>query len=601
MLRWSGEKTKLFAIWNREEDGRVLSQGGGVDRGNKEDIVYYNGGGSGEMGSGKERGRRRAELEENVCRAEFRFLPTVSSLFSDPYLVGDSPRDYHSLIASSQVRRRKLFSLSVFAFSACRFPNHITISDFVRASPNILMEVVKATLKRASAAHDSVAIRAENNCYSYTQLVSTACNICDQLCSSNLSNTECRDRTSLHTNTESKNLHGARVGILARPSAEFVAGILGTWLSGGVAVPLALSYPETELLHVMNDSDISIVLSTQEHQELMEKVTSKCEDPALILYTSGTTGKPKGVVHTHKGILSQVEFLPKFSVRGVWQRWRESYPADGSKSDNAITLFTGVPTMYTRLLQGYETMEPDLKTASAFAASQLRLMMCGSSALPYPVMKHWEEITGHRLLERYGMTEFVMALSNPLHGTRKAGTVGQPLPRVEVKIVGEDGTISDGVGELCVRSPSQFKEYWKQPKVTQESFIDGGFFKTGDTVMVDEDGYYIILGRSNADIMKVGGYKLSALEIEAVILEHPSVSECCILGMQDEDYGEVVCAIIVPVEDVKKVIGLEELQKWSKERLAPYKIPTKLFIWDAIPRNAMGKVNKKELKKLLQH
>ncbi|KAG0456454.1 hypothetical protein HPP92_024242 [Vanilla planifolia] len=301
------------------------------------------------------------------------------------------------------------------------------------ASPNILMEVVKATLKRASAAHDSVAIRAENNCYSYTQLVSTACNICDQLCSTNLSNTECRDRTSLHTNTESKDLHGARVGILARPSAEFVAGILGTWLSGGVAVPLALSYPETELLHVMNDSDISIVLSTQEHQELMEKVTSKCssnfsllpsvetagneeihfiskmidkmnesrqiegEDPALILYTSGTTGKPKGVVHTHKGILSQVEFLPKFSVRGVWQRWRESYPADGSKSDNAITLFTGVPTMYTRLLQGYETMEPDLKTASAFAASQLRLMMCGSSALPYPVMKHWEEITGHRL------------------------------------------------------------------------------------------------------------------------------------------------------------------------------------------------------------
>ncbi|KAH0450951.1 hypothetical protein IEQ34_021643 [Dendrobium chrysotoxum] len=304
-----------------------------------------------------------------------------------------------------------------------------------------------------------------------------------------------------------------------------------------------------------------------------------------------------------------VEFMPKFSVRGVWQRWRESYPDNGSKVDDAITLFTGVPTIYTRLLQGYETMDLDLRAASASAARQLRLMMCGSSALPYPIMKQWEEITGHRLLERYGMTEFVMALSNPLHGIRKAGTVGKPLSRVEVKIIGEDGNSTDGVGELCVRSPSLFKEYWKQPKVTKESFIDGGFFKTGDTVMVDEDGYYVILGRSNADIMKVGGYKLSALEIEAVLLEHPVVSECCVLGLQDKDYGEIVCAIIVTTENKKKVadqefkpaISLEELQKWSKERLAPYKIPTKLLLWDDLPRNAMGKVNKKELKRLLEN
>uniref|UniRef100_A0A6V7QV14 Malonate--CoA ligase n=1 Tax=Ananas comosus var. bracteatus TaxID=296719 RepID=A0A6V7QV14_ANACO len=307
-------------------------------------------------------------------------------------------------------------------------------------------------------------------------------------------------------------------------------------------------------------------------------------------------------------LFGQVEFMPKFSVRGVWQRWRESYPKDGSKADDAITLFTGVPTMYTRLLQGYEAMDPDLQAASASAANHLRLMMCGSSALPYPIMKQWEEITGHRLLERYGMTEFVMALSNPLHGIRKGGTVGKPLPRVEVKIITEDGSeTTTGVGELCVRSPSLFKEYWKQPEITKASFIDGGFFKTGDTVTVDEDSYYIILGRTNADIMKVGGYKLSALEIEAVILEHEAVSECCVLGLPDKDYGEVVCTIIVPQEEAKKkaeqelkpALSLEELRSWSTERLAPYKIPTRLFLWDSLPRNAMGKVNKKELKKLL--
>ncbi|CAN6456541.1 unnamed protein product [Victoria cruziana] len=218
---------------------------------------------------------------------------------------------------------------------------------------------------------------------------------------------------------------------------------------------------------------------------------------------------------------SVVEFMPKFSVRGIWQRFRESYPKDGNKADDAITVFTGVPTIYTRLLQGYGAMDSDLQLASASAARQLRLMMCGSSALPYPVMQQWENITGHRLLERYGMTEFVMAISNPLKGVRKGGTIGKPLPRVQVKIIAEDGSDSGtaDAGELCVKSPSLFKEYWKLPEVTKESFVDGGFFKTGDTVKVDEDGYYIILGRSSADIMKVGGYKLSALEIEAVLFE----------------------------------------------------------------------------------
>lgn len=546
--------------------------------------------------------------------------------------------------------------------------------SFSSSHPGMLMEVVKKVYRQGTAAADSIAIRAEHKSYSYEQLISSAWEISDLLCNSGL---ETADGVG-----GCKHLGGARIGIVAKPSAEFVAGILATWFSGGVAVPLALSYPETELLHVMNDAEISMVLSTEDHQELMQNVADKCaaqfslipsvhrisshesvhdhsqveeialekgDDPALIIYTSGTTGKPKGAVHTHKSITAQVqtlaeaweysstdqflnclplhhvhgffnslfapiyagstvEFMPKFSVRGIWQRWRESYPPNGSKADDAITVFTGVPTIYSRLIQGYGAMDSDQQAASASAARQLRLMMSGSSALPLPVMQEWEAITGHRLLERYGMTEFVMAISNPLRGVRKAGTVGKPFPGVQVKIA-EDQNENDttGVGELCIRSPSMFKEYWKLPQVTEDSFTDDGFFRTGDAGKIDEDGYYVILGRTSADIMKVGGYKLSALEIESALLEHPVVAECCVLGLPDKTYGDAVCAIIVPEDAVKRkqeesskpAISLEELREWAKDKLAPYKLPTRLFLWESLPRNAMGKVNKKELKKVL--
>ncbi|GMI93795.1 acyl activating enzyme 13 [Hibiscus trionum] len=534
------------------------------------------------------------------------------------------------------------------------------------------MEVFKAALRPSVA--ERIAIRADQKNYTYTQLLSSACNVSRLL-----------SGTHIEINNKGAsghgNLGGARIGIVAKPSAEFVAGVLGTWLGGGVAVPLALSYPETELLHVMNDSDISFVLSTEDYSESMQRVATRCaaqfslippvsntfsssnmtdesqigeidENPALIIYTSGTTGKPKGVVHTHKSISAQVkmladaweytstdqifftlislthtihvhglfnallaplyagasvEFMPKFSVRSIWQRWRESYPINGTKADDAITVFTGVPTMYTRLIQGYQAMDPEQQSASASAARQLRLMMCGSSALPQPVMHEWETITGHCLLERYGMTEFVMAISNPLRGARKAGTVGKPFPGVQVRIAEDkNGGDTTGEGELCVKSPSLFKEYWKLPQVTKESFTDDGFFKTGDACRVDEDGYYVILGRKSADIMKVGGYKLSALEIESVLLQHPDIAECCVFGLPDKDYGEAVSAIVVleserktKLEESNSAFSLEDLCNWAKDKLAPYKLPTRLMLWDSLPRNAMGKVNKKELKKQL--
>ncbi|XP_031092797.1 malonate--CoA ligase [Ipomoea triloba] len=579
---------------------------------------------------------------------------------------------HYTIITSFHTR---LFSCKGRTFIS----NH---SRLLSSAPHIstFMELVKEIASWSPESQQNIVIKDDQKCCSYLQLISYAGRIHDQL-------------TNLHQKNgdsiQQKDLGGARIGIVAKPCAEFVAGILGTWLCGGVAVPLALSYPETELLHVMNDSDISMILSTEDHREIMTSVAAKTgaqlsflptipisstdhtqlhnesnggkrvlqfefsqnvqgEDPALILYTSGTTGRPKGVVHTHTTVLAQVqmltnaweytsndyflhclplhhvhglfnalfapiyagskvEFMPKFRVRGIWQRWRESYPIDGSKSDDAITVFTGVPTMYTRLIQGYEAMDTELQTASASAARHLRLMMCGSSALPLPVMQQWETITGHRLLERYGMTEFVMAISNPLRGQRKGGTVGKPFAVVQAKLLSEDVNSDDktGVGELCIKSPSLFKGYWKLPEVTKESFTDDGFFKTGDAARIDEDGYYIILGRTNADIMKVGGYKLSALEIEAVLLEHPVISECCVLGLPDKDYGEVVCAIVVLDADLKQkreaeskpALTLQELCDWAKEKLAPYKIPSRFYVWDSLPRNAMGKVNKKELKR----
>ncbi|KAH6832447.1 AMP-dependent synthetase and ligase family protein [Perilla frutescens var. hirtella] len=572
---------------------------------------------------------------------------------------------------SSYSAVRFLHSLTSFSLKVSNFSTSQSRLLYPDTHNSILMELVKKVVHRGSTAPQSIAIRSDKTSHTYHQLILSAKNISNLLANA--------DIKSVNDPGQNNHLGGARVGIVAKPSPEFVAGVLGIWFSGGVAVPLALSYPEAELLHVMNDADITMILSTEDHQEIMKAVAAKTsaqlsllpavsstgvdhtslqetevshaisgDDPALIIYTSGTTGKPKGVVHTHEGILAQVqmladawgytsddqflhclplhhihilcflsimllfltttvEFMPKFSVRGIWQRWRESYPKDQTKTKDAITVFTGVPTMYTRLIQGYESMDPELQNACATAASQLRLMMCGSSALPLPVMQQWESITGHLLLERYGMTEFVMALSNPLHGKRKGGTVGNPLPGVQAKILAEDGSTDAEVGELCIKSPSLFKEYWKLPEVTKESFIDDGFFKTGDAARVDEDGYYVILGRTNADIMKVGGYKLSALEIEAVLLEHPTISECCVLGLPDKAYGEAVSAIVIPdseikrkrYEELKPALTLEELSTWAKEKLAPYKIPTRLLLWESLPRNAMGKVNKKELKKTL--
>jgi malonyl-CoA/methylmalonyl-CoA synthetase len=207
-------------------------------------------------------------------------------------------------------------------------------------------------------------------------------------------------------------------------------------------------------------------------------------------------------------------------------------------------------------------------------------MMSGSAALPVRTLERWRTISGHTLLERYGMTETGMILSNPLHGLRRPGLVGTPLPGVEVRLV---------EGEIEVRGPGVFREYWRRPDETRDAFHDG-WFRTGD-VAVLEDGSYRLLGRSSVDIIKTGGYKVSALEIEEVIREHPSVSDCAVTGVPDDDWGERVSVDVELRAGAK--LTLEELRDWMKDRLAPYKVPKELRPVQALPRNAMGKVVKK--------
>jgi len=228
----------------------------------------------------------------------------------------------------------------------------------------------------------------------------------------------------------------------------------------------------------------------------------------------------------------------------------------------------------------------------------LRLMVSGSAALPVSTLERWKEISGHTLLERYGMTEIGMALSNPYRGERVPGSVGTPLPGVEVQLVGESGElVAPGTpGEIEVRGPSVFAEYWGKPDATRSAFRDG-WFRTGDTAIV-ENGVYRILGRTNIDILKTGGHKVSALEIEEALREHPAVAECAVVGVPDPEWGERVAAAVVLNDG--DALDLPSLRGWARELLAAHKIPSRLLVLDALPRNAMGKVMKPAVAALFQ-
>jgi malonyl-CoA/methylmalonyl-CoA synthetase len=227
-------------------------------------------------------------------------------------------------------------------------------------------------------------------------------------------------------------------------------------------------------------------------------------------------------------------------------------------------------------------------------------MVCGSAALPISVMQKWETISGHLLLERYGMTEIGMAISNPYIGERRPGFVGLPLPGVDVKLVDEKYNVVEAgmPGEIVVKGKTVFDRYWNRPEATVDSFTSDNWFKTGDVAIV-ENGYYRILGRNSVDIIKSGGYKISSLEIEEVLRTHVDISDCAVVGIEDMEWGELIVACLVLNESSEAIeFDTAVLDAWMKENIAPYKRPRKYLVVKELPRNAMGKVVKSEVKKL---
>ena len=295
-------------------------------------------------------------------------------------------------------------------------------------------------------------------------------------------------------------------------------------------------------------------------------------------------------------------FMDRFDAAQAWQMF----------IDLPLTLFMAVPTIYSRLIQHYDASPPEQQRAYRAACNKFRLMVSGSAALPTPVLRRWREISGHVLLERYGMSEIGMALSNPLHGQRKEGFVGRPLPSVQVKIQptdADDGSNNNSSqqpstgagpvtqGELLVKGPTVFTSYLNKPKATSDSFTADGWFRTGDIVRVDADGDYAIVGRASVDVLKSAGYKLSALEIEREILGMEGVDECAVVGVEDDEYGQVVGVVVARAKS-RKQVSESDVKQFCKEKMAREKVPRYiLFMDEGIPRNAMGKLNKKELVK----
>ena len=278
-----------------------------------------------------------------------------------------------------------------------------------------------------------------------------------------------------------------------------------------------------------------------------------------------------------------VEFLPQFTAGLMWDRLVGRTP-----SVEPITLLMAVPTIYQRLLAYHDASPADDQRAQTQAIQALRLCVSGSAALPVPVFEKWKSVAGFCLLERYGMTEIGMCLSNPLRGERLAGHVGLPLPGVDVRV-------SDR-GELQVKGPTVFHEYFRNEEKTREAFTSDGWFRTGDEVEVTArpggSSSFKIVGRQSVDILKVNGFKVSALEIEATVLSHDAVAECAVIGVSDVEQGQRVVAIARLQHDG---LTLQQLRAWCVERAAHYKAPAELYTVQEIPRNVMGKVNKKTL------
>lgn len=443
-----------------------------------------------------------------------------------------------------------------------------------------------------------------------------------------------------------QSIKGERVCFMVPSGFDYVKTLLGIWMAGGIAVPLCLTHPIPQLEYVIDDTEPLLLLGSAVYLEKLNSLASprgikvvnleevrsssssatseSSDEPGLILYTSGTTNKPKGVLIKYSNIEAQILALTK-----AWQ-WRsddhilctlplhhihgivniiccslwsgaccEFSEFDEEKvfrifERGEVNLYMAVPTIYYKLITFFDTQTPEFQQRLSEVMKKFRLMVSGSAALPVSVLEKWQQISGHTLLERYGMTEIGMALSNPYQGERRAGCVGLPLPGVEIRLVDESNNVVEKEpGEIQVRGKTVFEAYWQNSRATEEAFTNEGWFRTGDLGVI-ENGYYKIMGRLSVDIIKTGGYKVSALEIEEVLRTHPAIKDCAVVGIEDIEWGERIAAALI----VKDEIETEGLINWLKEKLPGYKVPRIFKLVTDLPRNAMGKVTKKEVKNL---
>jgi len=416
-----------------------------------------------------------------------------------------------------------------------------------------------------------------------------------------------------------------RVAVLATPTAATVLAVAGCLIAGVPFVPVPADVGATEQSHILTDSGAQAWLGelppdpaglphipVRLHARSWHRYSEP--DPrsaAMVIYTSGTTGPPKGVVLSRAALAADIDALaqawqwtpgdtlvhglPLFHVHGlvlgllgslrVGNRFiHTGTPTPQAYARAAGTLYFGVPTVWARVVA-----DP----GSARALAGARLLVSGSAALPVPVFDRLTELTGHRPVERYGCTETLITVSTRADGERRPGWVGLPLDGMATRLAGEDDlpVPRDGetVGSLQVRTPTMFDGYLNRPDATAESFTPGGWYRTGDAAVIDPAGMHRIVGRESVDLIKSGGYRIGAGEIETVLLGHPGVSEVAVVGLPDEDLGQRIVAFVVGDAAPATLID------FVAQQLSVHKRPREVRLVDALPRNAMGKVVKKEL------
>ena len=421
---------------------------------------------------------------------------------------------------------------------------------------------------------------------------------------------------------------GERVGIYAASSLDWVGAFLGVQRAGGIVVPMNPEYRSAEIEHILSDADPSLVIADGPRAEIAQRLGRRVvlldelpvalpppipaltpESPAAILYTSGTTGRPKGAVLDHGGLLAQargaidawrwtpgdrlVHALPLFHLHGLGMGLLGTLLSGGSATlipftpaavaaeltrDDAGrgTMFFGVPAMYQRLCDWLDENPSDL--------SRVRLFVSGSAPLPPALFGRCSRLFGQPPIERYGITEGGIVVTNPYDGPRQPGRVGRPFPGVEVSLGEND--------EVLLKGGQVFKGYWRNPQATAEAFTADGFFRTGDVGEIGQDGTLAIRGRLKELIIS-GGFNVYPREVELVLETHPGVEEVAVAGVPSEAWGEEVTAYVVPSKSNEFVEG--ELIAFARERLATYKCPRHVVVLDRLPRNAMGKVERSKL------